>query len=48
MVKGSFMRKLPVGSVGGSGSQLKRNLGVFELTMMGIGVIIGSGIFVIT
>ena len=42
------MRKLPVGSIGGSGSRLKRNLGAFELTMMGIGVIIGSGIFVIT
>jgi APA family basic amino acid/polyamine antiporter len=29
-------------------SQLKRSLGVFELTMMGIGAIIGTGIFVLT
>ena len=48
MVRSGFMRKLPVGSIGGNGSRLKRNLGAFELTMMGIGVIIGSGIFVIT
>ncbi len=29
-------------------SELKRSLGVFELTMMGIGAIIGTGIFVLT
>lgn len=29
-------------------SKLKRTLGVFELTMMGIGAIIGTGIFVLT
>lgn len=29
-------------------SKLKRSLGVFELTMMGIGAIIGTGIFVLT
>ncbi len=29
-------------------SQLKRSLGVFELTMLGIGAIIGTGIFVLT
>ena len=28
--------------------QLKRSLGVFERTMMGIGAIIGTGIFVLT
>ena len=27
-------------------SQLKRSLGVFDLTMLGIGAIIGTGIFV--
>ena len=46
-----YMRKLPLervaGSKAGSG-QLKRSLGAFELMMMGVGVIIGSGIFVIT
>ena len=29
-------------------SGLKRSLGAFELTMLGVGVIIGSGLFVIT
>jgi len=29
-------------------STLKRSLGVFELTMLGIGAIIGTGIFVLT
>ncbi len=29
-------------------SQLKRSLGVFDLTMLGIGAIIGTGIFVLT
>lgn len=31
-----------------SSTPLKRSLGVFELTMMGIGAIIGTGIFVLT
>lgn len=31
-----------------SESKLKRSLGVFDLTMMGIGAIIGTGIFVLT
>ena len=31
-----------------NGGELKRSLGAFGLTMMGVGVIIGSGIFVIT
>ena len=47
----SYMRKLPLEKILGSksgGVQLKRSLGAFELMMMGIGVIIGSGIFVIT
>lgn len=45
------MRKLPLEDIIGCkkhGGQLKRTLGAFELMMMGIGVIIGSGIFVIT
>ena len=29
-------------------SSLKRSLGVFDLTMLGIGAIIGTGIFVLT
>lgn len=29
-------------------STLKRSLGVFDLTMLGIGAIIGTGIFVLT
>ncbi len=50
-MKNDFMRKLPLENIIGSsrqGGQLKRSLGAFELTMMGVGVIIGSGIFVIT
>lgn len=46
-----IMRKLPLEAVfekGHNGGELKRSLGAFELTMMGVGVIIGSGIFVIT
>ena len=30
------------------GSELKRSLGAFELTMLGIGEIVGTGIFVLT
>lgn len=45
-MKNTIFKKLPIGKTGGGG--LKRTLGAFELTMMGIGVIIGSGIFVIT
>lgn len=47
----NYLRKLPLEDIIGShkhGGQLKRSLGAFELTMMGVGVIIGSGIFVIT
>lgn len=50
-MRNSIFRKLPIhGVIGGGkkGGQLKRSLGAFELTMMGVGVIIGSGIFVIT
>ena len=50
-MRNSIMRKLPLEDIIGSkkhGGQLKRSLGAFELTMMGVGVIIGSGIFVIT
>lgn len=47
---GNILRKLPLEEITGENSrgQLKRTLGAFELTMMGVGVIIGSGIFVIT
>ena len=31
-----------------SGSELRRSLGAFELTMLGIGDIVGTGIFVLT
>ncbi|MEG0392520.1 MAG: amino acid permease, partial [Anaerovoracaceae bacterium] len=50
-MKNNMMRKLSIETIIGKkkeGEQLKRTLGAFELTMMGIGVIIGSGIFVIT
>lgn len=50
-MKENYLRKLPLEDIIGSnkhGGQLKRSLGAFELTMMGVGVIIGSGIFVIT
>ena len=50
-MKNDITRKLPLEDILGSkkhGGQLKRSLGAFELTMMGVGVIIGSGIFVIT
>lgn len=41
--------KLPVSQVSGDrAGRLKRNLGAGELIMMGIGVTIGSGLFVIT
>lgn len=45
-----IMGKLPIEAVleKHNGGELKRSLGAFELTMMGVGVIIGSGIFVIT
>lgn len=45
-MKNSIFRKLPAAS--GRGGKLTRSLDVFELTMMGIGVTIGSGLFVIT
>ena len=47
-MRNTMFRKLPIGKTAGSAGGLKRTLGAFELTMMGIGVIIGSGIFVIT
>lgn len=50
-MKNNILRKLPIEDIIGSkkhGGELKRTLGAFELTMMGVGVIIGSGIFVIT
>ena len=30
------------------GGKLKRDLGAFDLTMLGIGAVIGTGIFVLT
>ncbi|MEG0830477.1 MAG: amino acid permease [Anaerovoracaceae bacterium] len=50
-MKNNIMRKLPMEDILGRkkhGGELKRTLGAFQLTMMGVGVIIGSGIFVIT
>ena len=50
-MKEKVMRKLPLDHIMGSykeNSGLKRSLGAFELTMLGVGVIIGSGLFVIT
>ena len=46
-----ILRKLPLDKVIGNDKNkngLKRSLGAFELTMLGVGVIIGSGLFVIT
>lgn len=48
-MKNNYMRKLSPEKISGKGTgNLKRNLGAFQLTMMGVGVTIGSGIFVIT
>lgn len=43
----SFFRTKPVTSDGG-GSGLKRTLNAFDLTLLGVGAIIGAGIFVLT
>ena len=45
-MKNSVFRRLP--AAGSGNGKLQRTLGLFELTMMGIGVTIGSGLFVIT
>lgn len=47
MEKGIF-RKLPVSQVRAGKGTLQRTLGALELTLMGVGVILGSGLFVIT
>lgn len=47
-MKNSIFRKIPAARPGNGRTGLKRNLGVFDLVMMGIGVTIGSGLFVIT
>lgn len=50
-MKDKLLRKLSIDSVVGKNNgtgNLKRSLGAFELTMLGVGVIIGSGLFVIT
>jgi APA family basic amino acid/polyamine antiporter len=46
-----ILRKLPIDTIIGEkkqGGELKRNLTAFDLTIMGVGVIIGAGIFVVT
>lgn len=48
MMKNSVFRKLPASRLTGGGRGMKRTLGAFELVMMGVGVTIGSGLFVIT
>ncbi|MBB5323939.1 APA family basic amino acid/polyamine antiporter [Anoxybacillus tepidamans] len=48
----NLFRKKPIDvllkEAGGKGSSLKKELGAFDLTMLGIGAIIGTGIFVLT
>lgn len=50
MKNDGIFRKLPLDSIADNkdGNRLKRSLGAFELMMLGVGVIIGSGLFVIT
>ena len=50
MKSDNLTRKLSVDSLKekGNGNELRRSLGAFELMMLGVGVIIGSGLFVIT
>ena len=50
MRRNDVFRKLPVANVTGGEKKngLHRSLGAFELMMLGVGVIIGSGLFVIT
>ena len=49
MIKRLFLKKATADLVAeAAASPLKRSLGVFELTMLGIGAIIGTGIFVLT
>lgn len=50
-MKNHIFRKLPAGRAAGAGGRsgrLQRTLGALELTLMGVGVTIGSGLFVIT
>lgn len=44
----SLFRTKPVDASGRDGSGLKRTLDAFDLTMLGVGAIIGAGIFVLT
>jgi len=48
----NLFRKKPIDvllkEAGGKGASLKKELGAFDLTMLGIGAIIGTGIFVLT
>ena len=50
MKNDGIFRKLSLDSITDNkdGNRLKRSLGAFELMMLGVGVIIGSGLFVIT
>lgn len=43
-----LFRKKPIASEGNEGSALKRALGPLDLTTLGVGAIIGTGIFVLT
>lgn len=50
-MKADIFRKMPVEKLmshNQEGKGLKKVLGAFELTMLGIGAIIGTGIFVLT
>ena len=47
-MKNSIFRKIPAARPGNGRAGLKRSLGALDLVMMGIGVTIGSGLFVIT
>lgn len=46
--RSSLFRKKPIASVGDNSSALKRALGPLDLTTLGVGAIIGTGIFVLT
>lgn len=46
--RSSLFRKKPIASEGDNSSALKRALGPLDLTTLGVGAIIGTGIFVLT
>ncbi|VVC77304.1 putative amino acid permease YhdG [Aquicella siphonis] len=47
MMSNNLLRKKPIGHIH-QGSSLYRSLSAFDLTLMGIGAIIGAGVFVLT